>query len=73
MRIDDEAVRQFNAIERVSNARCSEACATVSAIDMHPDLVLMTDLTDTLHIVNDTEVGGASRAGHGKQTFTVYI
>ena len=59
-------MRQFNAIERLPNARSSETCATIGAIDMHPHVVFMANAANTLHVVNDAKVCGASGAGHSK-------
>ena len=73
MWVDDETVRQFNAVECLPNARRSETCATIGAIDVHPHVLSMTNFANTLHIIYDTKICGASRTGHGKQTFTVYV
>ena len=69
--INDEAVSVFDAVEQGARGGRRQCSTAVGTIDMQPDLLLLTDITNALHVVDDAKIGGASGARYGEESCSV--
>ena len=71
MGIHNEAVRRLNAVKQPSGRGRRQRGTTVSPIDVIPHRVLLADGTNAFQVVDNAKIGGARRAGDGKQARSI--
>ncbi|CAB4768426.1 unannotated protein [freshwater metagenome] len=71
VRIDDEAVGVFDAIEQVANAWCAQSSRAVCTVNMKPCVKRLGLLRHAFQIIDDTNICGARCGNNCAHAFLV--
>lgn len=71
VRVDDETVGAFDAVEAVPDRRGEQRGETVGTVDVQPEVALLADVGDRCQFVDDPGVGGASGGDDGEHRDTL--
>ena len=72
VRVHNEAVCALNAVEKRPGRRRRQSRPPVCAVHVEPQLLFGAGFADTLHVVDDAQIGGAGGARHRKQPRSVF-
>ena len=71
VRVDDETVGPFDAVELMTNTRSAQRRQPVRTIDVEPDVLAVAKSRDAVEIVDHTEVGGSARRDDGEHALAI--